>query len=208
MAAYGIARKEIHKQTNQQKRVQRDRNLWFHRRGQGNIYSCTQRRIPQHRGPACNTKRLDFICQATGAPRHTPRYGHAKRSTWLPAATLAAFPTPCRSRSCSLSSKYQPHLAKSYLLFWVIYLTAQKCFHRTWHRHPSLVPSRKAMRKLLNHPIGCRDVVQNDGLYFTRLSSGGHLVHSEHVKKSWDQLMMDLWFILSILWFHFVLFFF
>lgn len=62
-----------------------------------------------------------------------------------------------------------------------------ECFHRTWHRHPSLVPSRKAVRKLLYHPVGCRDVVQNDGLYFTRISSGGHLVQSEHVKKSWDQ---------------------
>lgn len=178
MAECGITSTHTHTQTNQQKRVQGDRNLWFQRWGQGNAYSCTQKQTPQHQGTACNTKSLDFICQATGAPRHTLCYRHAKCSTWLPAATLAAFPTPCWSRSCSLSSKYQPHLAKSYLLFWVIYLTVQKCFHRTWHTLLSLVPSRKAVRKLLNRPVGCSDVVQNYGLYFTWLSLGGHQVQS------------------------------
>lgn len=76
----------------------------------------------------------------------TPHAMNMPNSTWLHLATLAAFPTPCCSRSCSFSSKHQPHLAKSYLLFWVIYITTQKCFHWTWHRHQSLFPSRKVVR--------------------------------------------------------------
>lgn len=128
------------------------------------------------------------------APRHTLSYGHAKLHGSR--ATLAAFPTLCRSRSCSFSSKPQPNLAKLYLLFWAIFLTTQKCFHWTWHRHR---PLWERMPQLL-----CWLQQWHTNMLLC-ISLGSSPVATKatpySVRKGWDQQMVGLHFILSMLWF-------
>lgn len=143
---------------------------------QGNAYGGTQKETSYHQGLDVTLRVWISPYRHQEAPRHTLSYGHAKLHG--SAATLAAFPILCHSRSCPFSSKHQPNLAKLYLLFWVIFLTTQKCFHWTWHRHQHWFPAGWLWEQTPQLSCWVQRHSTNVWLYiFTRLSSCGNQSH-------------------------------